>query len=244
MRVDRVTLTGADDSVHPEELFTLSMEFPFVEWGLLISRAQEGSARFPSQEWFSNLQACALASPEAKFSCHVCGRWTGRLLNLAEKMSIREWPCPISFFGRIQLNFHAEKGYEVHPDLSKAIPGGKQVILQMDGVNDSLLHSVLNQGIDAVPLFDKSGGAGIVPPEWPEPMAPPSLYCGYAGGLGPENVEAELDRIALATRDDRRIWIDMERKLRSEDDQQFDMGKCRRVLEAVSRSRYLLTGAA
>ena len=31
--LDRVTITGADDSVRPTDLLELSREFPFVEWG-------------------------------------------------------------------------------------------------------------------------------------------------------------------------------------------------------------------
>lgn len=82
--------------------------------------------------------------------------------------------------------------------------------------------------MDAVPLFDTSGGAGIVPRVWPIPLA--SIpYHGYAGGLGPETLERELERIAEAA-GDTRVWIDMERRVRSEDDERLDLDKVRRVL--------------
>ena len=44
-------------------------------------------------------------------------------------------------------------------------------------------------------VSDKSGGAGIVPEEWSEPIA---WYNGYAGGLGPQNLEEQLSLIAKA----------------------------------------------
>ena len=33
-----VTITGADDSIQPSQLLDLQKEFPFVEWGILLSR--------------------------------------------------------------------------------------------------------------------------------------------------------------------------------------------------------------
>ena len=40
-----VTLTGADDSVNPEDLIAISKEFPFVEWGILIGSNTGAEAR-------------------------------------------------------------------------------------------------------------------------------------------------------------------------------------------------------
>ena len=36
MKLNRVTLTGVDESVPQEELFGIAREFPFVEWGVLV----------------------------------------------------------------------------------------------------------------------------------------------------------------------------------------------------------------
>lgn len=49
--LERVTITGADDSTDISQLVELSQEFPFVEWGILVSRRSEGGPRFPSREW-------------------------------------------------------------------------------------------------------------------------------------------------------------------------------------------------
>ena len=37
MILDRVTITGADDSIHVEQLAELSQAYPYVEWGILVS---------------------------------------------------------------------------------------------------------------------------------------------------------------------------------------------------------------
>ena len=148
----------------------------------------------------------------------------------------QSWPVSLGAFARIQLNFHAESGYRANPRLADVLPKGKQYIFQMDKVNDGLLPEALKQGIDAVPLFDTSGGAGAVPGEWPSAID--NLYNGYAGGLGPDTLGAELPRIAKAA-GDRTIWIDMEGRIRSADNQQFDLAKCRDVLDMVANSGYL-----
>ena len=42
MPLNRVTITGADDNTPVEALNDLAAEFPFVEFGILVSRAREG----------------------------------------------------------------------------------------------------------------------------------------------------------------------------------------------------------
>ena len=59
------------------------------------------------------------------------------------------------------------------------------------------------------------------------------LYCGYAGGLGPANITQQLPLIAKAA-SEAKIWIDMERNVRNEDDSVFDFLKVNLVAELVS----------
>jgi hypothetical protein len=261
MEMDRVTLTGADDSVSPRELLKISREFPFVEWGILVSRSCsfDGRSRFPSVKWVEELadavedaRVGTCFGPKYQFSCHVCGQWVKDLFpgsSLDRSAIQKEWPwlLPIYFdpddpglFQRVQLNFHALKhGVPINPCRLTNVVGTRQVIFQIDGVNDYLFEWAINAGINAVPLYDMSGGAGIVPEEWPmETDAFPKTvatsvrpnYHGYAGGLGPDNLGAELERIFKAA-GNRRIWIDMETLIRSDDDSTFDLDKCRKVLE-------------
>ena len=53
---------------------------------------------------------------------------------------------------------------------------------------------------------------------------------GYAGGLGPSNLAAELERINKAA-SDQAIWIDMETHIRSNADLTFDLNKAVKCLE-------------
>ena len=95
-----------------------------------------------------------------------------------------------------------------------------------DDVNNDLLDKVTSDGINAVPLFDISGGRGIVPKEWPKQKG----YCGYAGGLSPDNLQEQLEKIEKVV-DDVPIWIDAETHLRSPDNSILDLDKVRSFLE-------------
>ena len=73
-RIDLVTFTGADDSIDPYHLLELSRKYPFIEWGILVSKSSEGRYRFPSYEWIKRLQAYA-AGGDMNLSMHMCGSW-------------------------------------------------------------------------------------------------------------------------------------------------------------------------
>lgn len=225
--IDRVTITGADDTVKPEELLALSQEFPFVEWGILFGSEPGPRPRFPSDDWIIRLATLA-ATEKLQLSAHLCGRW------------VRDWVVAASptwrlsyggGFQRIQFNFHGQfhRAGNGFLDLLKE---GNEYIFQVDGVNDHATAWIRREGLTtAFPLFDTSGGAGVVPDAWPAPM--PDVYCGYAGGLGPENLAEQIPLI-LAAAGEARIWIDMETKVRSEDDRHFDLSKVRKCLEIAS----------
>lgn len=227
MKLDRVTITGADDSIHPSALTSLSREFPFVEWGILFSTSQVGGPRFPSLEWVRGLPL------GLKYSAHLCGRYV-RDLVLEARFTWweQQHEIPVRRFDRIQLNFHGQFHRQHRNFLGEAtLMSEAQFILQCDGVNDDAARDLCRQEPERfVPLFDTSGGAGRSPSSWPEIW--PNQYCGYAGGLGPENVVEQLQIIEMKA-NGRRFWIDMERRVRTPDDRGFDLGKVYDVLQQV-----------
>src|SRR5690242_537210 len=81
MKLCEVTLTGADDQTSPLRLVELSKQYPFVEWGILVSEKQSGCPRFPSDLWQENfVVAVRDAGHPVNVSCHVCGSWVRSLL--------------------------------------------------------------------------------------------------------------------------------------------------------------------
>lgn len=235
MILDRVTLTGADESVDPADLLRLSREFPFVEWGILYG-SKEGTPRYPASEWRSQLAKVAMGAVAEvrpmRLSAHLCSRWVRDFVLEGRYTFGQRLEEPI--YARVQLNFHAYH-HPADPSFVAAalrLSEWKEIIFQLDEVNDDLWKSSREKGIRAVPLFDTSGGAGILPHSWPKPYA--NVYCGYAGGLGPDNLVEQLRAISTQAIGAVPVWVDMETRVRSEGDAVFDLDKCRRVLEAAA----------
>jgi hypothetical protein len=232
MIIDRVTVTGADDSIEPERLLDIGAAFPWVEWGVLLSRRQEGSPRFPSLAWIEKLAAIDPGRrPRPVLSGHLCGGWV-RDLARGEFTFAKERPAIANIFARVQLNFHAEPLLIDAKPMARALLDWdrREYIIQFDKVNDGVLASLASDGVRVVPLFDTSGGAGREPESWPS--AEIFQYSGYAGGLHPDRLPAQLDRIATAA-GEARIWIDVETHVRSDDDTKFDLNKVIRFLTAA-----------
>jgi hypothetical protein len=133
--LDRVTITGADDSIKPEDLVPLSKEFPFVEWGILASDhatiKSGGRQRYPSPAWIQSLQNQLWTGGVPRLSLHINGQWVRDLL--LGKLTIPGWLPWL--FARIQLNFHAERNEcDPHAFLrAMSLIYGRQFIFQVDG---------------------------------------------------------------------------------------------------------------
>ncbi len=233
--LDRVTVTGADDSVSPTDLGELQKQFPFVEWGILVSKGKTfpaGTTRFPSVQWMQKLDE----SLRLRMSVHLCGWWVRRIC-AADLMWLRttyDIALLIGCAERVQLNFHGHFHELVRPlkKLAKELTlwwPGKQVICQVDGANDDIVSNLYDLGARVAGLYDRSGGAGQLPEAWPGPLR--GIPAGYAGGLSAENVEEQL--VIISELVDDPIWIDVETHVRSDNDQQFDLGKVEAFLKAA-----------
>jgi hypothetical protein len=235
MRLKTVTVTGADDNTLPMEMVQVSQKFPYVEWGILFSRSSEGRNRFPSRSWIDGL-AEVQQTFNLKLSAHVCGGWVRSLLN-GEPGFFEDRADILHLFKRFQINTHGIKFglLSGHSDrfFTQLTNLGKwgQFIFQQDGVNDGLLNIAQLAGIDAVPLFDRSGGTGTLPSEWPQPIGD---FSGYAGGLSAVNVTEQLREIEKVT-PNKTIWIDAEAKLRSGDLSRLDLGQVVGYLSAAKK---------
>lgn len=233
MKILYLTLTGADDPVDPKELRKLSEQFPFIEWAILFSDDREGTTRYPTKQWREDFYK---AVPECNRSAHLCGKEVlGRLV--AQDAALLD---ELKEYQRIQLNFNATRlDPELLKGLIKVVNSGIctnksgnliKFITQLNQANDSISylfgqidgHMISNHQV----LFDGSGGLGKSPETWSAPLM--DKLCGYAGGLGPDNLMSELTKIKTQVEEsdgiiDFHTWIDMESKIRTDD--KFDLVK-------------------
>lgn len=235
MSLELVSLTGADDHVAPEAMAALSAQYPFVEWAILYFPEKEGTPRNPSGVWREKFLALKLPYTAA----HLCGVQVFReLLNPATAPSLI---TDLSRYRRIQLNINARRpeftDEEVQAIYRTLHQAGLRLILQhhagSERVIEQFLYDLDEEGMKRVDiLFDASKGTGQRPDTWPAPHRF-NLFCGYAGGLGPDVMESERSKIKAAvaqaqSRRDLPYWIDMESGIRTENT--FDLEKAKRVL--------------
>jgi len=230
MILDRVTVTGADDSTDPKELINLSKKYPFVEWAILLSRSSEGQYRFPSLKWMESLRDLAKDNP-IKLAGHLCGRWVNDLLSNNHTF-YSERPSIVNMFQRVQLNFHGQPTSYNDLFIESLEKMKVQYIFQIDNRNNNLFDLAIKNNVNAVPLFDLSHGAGVSPEAWPQPY--PNIYCGYAGGIGPQNIKDEIRKVKELGNKDQLFWVDFETKVRSYSDSLFDLFKVEDCLEKSS----------
>jgi hypothetical protein len=203
MSLELVSLTGADDCVAPESLAALSEQYPFAEWAILFFPEKEGTPRNPSGVWREKFLALKLPYTAA----HLCGTQVFR--ELLDPEMAPSLIADLSRYRRIQLNINArrpeftdEEVLAIYRTLHQA---GMRLILQHHAASDQVierfLREVADNDVEALKridiLFDASKGAGQRPDSWPAPHQF-NLFCGYAGGLGPDVLDAELPRIKAA----------------------------------------------
>lgn len=227
--IKQVTVTGADDLTNPNSLIELSNVYPFVEFGILVSKSNSGLCpRFPSQRWLDNISN--IKRFPMKLSMHLCGYWVRSIAD-GKGDIFKEWISNyFTMFNRIQLNFHGQP-HLVDDNFYTILKEGFNVpiIFQLDGTNDALYNLALKQGVSAQPLYDLSGGTGILPNNW---LPPQSYYTGYAGGLSPTNLKTNLDILSnIININSATIWIDAETHLRSNNDTLFDISKVAQFLK-------------
>jgi hypothetical protein len=255
--VEIVTCTGVDERTSLDDLHRMSGQFPFAEWGVLVSKAktgQEREPRYPPLPWIKELvdmkrgygRFADFGRARVRLSMHLCGVLAREFL-AGDWDGLREFLRPagadLDDFDRIQLNVApamADAAFKVDP-MATARPilerrlamkqpdGFPQIIVQTQGApGRRLVRDLMSLGIKASCLNDHSGGRGEVPKDWPIGGSE-GVLTGFAGGLGPDNAAGHLDTIRMVS--PARAWIDAESGLRTDD--RFDASKARRFLLAA-----------
>lgn len=226
MKLTKVTFTGIDSWTDLQRLTHLSQQYPYAEFGLLVSKDwRQNGNRFPNPNIMWNL-ANQWSQQPFSLSLHICGE-------LAMEAAKGDWsydtfseamnaPELITIFERVQLNVNSKPLFD---ELHRFRKGRIELIVQMRSASicKQFLEGGSPEGMSY--LIDSSGGRGIDTPI--EVVDAPDIHIGYAGGIGPENVKEKLQYL-LQYPSDGEFWIDMESRVRTED--RFDLDKVEEVL--------------
>lgn len=207
-----IAFTGVDDPGLLPGMQALSARYP-IEWGMLIDDAQTDKALFPNRAERTAMLAC----PTLRWAAHVCGEQARRIANAPDTATVA-----IAGFQRVQVNhsFSGSSSVQIDNTVRFGRARGVRTLLQCSDAfpGDNRLDW----------LFDVSFGTGVKPGRWP--LLPESgPFCGYSGGIGPDNAAAVVAAIDAPAGS--QFWIDMESGVRTDD--RFDLAKCEAVCRAV-----------
>lgn len=207
-----IAFTGVDSVALVPQMQLLSRAYP-IEWGILIDDARSGEILFPDADDRAEL----LAASGLRFAAHVCGE---AALMIADRPD--EARIDLAGFQRLQVNhgFSGSSPLQIENCVRFGRAQAVRTMLQSTGIfpDDCRLDW----------LFDTSFGTGKSPERWP-PLPAEGPFCGYSGGISPDNVADVIAAIAAPA--GAQYWIDMESGVRTEG--WFDLAKCAAVCEAV-----------
>jgi hypothetical protein len=150
MKIDKVTITGADDKTNQIDLINLSIKYPFVEWAILFSNSRQGQERYPSENWKTKFDTLVRLIPgsdrhDRQVAAHFCGWYSSEVL---ENGNIDLLTNLSRVFKRVQINynFKRSKKWNLTPVLKYAKENpDRSIIFQFNLSNaDALLDAILD----------------------------------------------------------------------------------------------------
>ena len=223
-----VTFSGVDETADLERLKEIRSHYFTVEWGLgLAVERQNPEAGFPGVDWI-----CQLA-PELNLSAQLTGK-SSRAFLMGDDTELmakygKVWPL----FRRIQINSTDGIDQVDLPRLSQLIAKNpdKQIILRIRDRDLEVADALVAQGISCSTLFDESEVEESAQKKWPKGLKR-FAACGYAGGLGPDNIYKQLTPILNAAQSAERWWVEIDSCLRTQDQNRdvFSLVSCKRTI--------------
>ncbi len=209
-----ITFTGIDKYTSISEMLRISDSWP-TEWAMLFSKAhQEVKNRYPHVVF---VEEFIQYKDDLDFAAHLCGDYANQVL----KSGWTEIDSLIDGVKRIQINTSKPITHEISDNIyiySKRM--GVDIILQCR-------QEFPTNFPEFDWLFDTSGGRGKEPEAWAKPTL---SWCGFAGGINPDNVKEVVKTISSMS--PTYYWLDMETGVRDENDN-FSLEKCEAVCKAA-----------
>jgi hypothetical protein len=223
-----VTFSGVDETADVERLKEIRSHYFTVEWGLRIAVENHGrTAGFPTVDWIGKL------APELNLSAQLWGKSAADFLRGDNTELMARYGQVWSLFRRIQINSADGIDRVDLPALTRLIEKnpGKHLILRIRGRHLEVADALLAHGISCSTLFDESEAQDPAQKRWPKGLKR-FAGCGYAGGLGPDNIYKQLSPILNAAQSAERWWVEIDSSLRTAENDQdvFSLASCKRAI--------------
>lgn len=221
MNLRYITASDARSNLLPHDVLEFLTMSRKIELGVQAHDTAM-SFGFERWQWFNTLaHAAQHANVPLNLALHINYSWCDMFCDgsvpqeILEFMSLRNVYTHKPVVGRIQLNI-GDGTKPVNPYKLQAtmehFPGVEFIL----PYNLRTLHTVnklMYNGARFSVLYDASYGAGVLPKQWDAPVCT-WVPTGYAGGLTPENVTTQLDKINAVVPNGYETWIDAEGGLR------------------------------
>lgn len=212
------------------------------------NKVSPGTERY---EWIKDVFHVLYGFPHKNLAIHVNNDWCDDICNgkIPDelKMLFDAYNCSLQpIVGRIQLNMPQKTADNFNPaKLNRIINEykNKEFIIQYNARTQNAVQQLHKIGANFSLLFDASGGRGESPKSWQKPVYPVFHQQGYAGGLKPENVDTELDKIAKVAAQFP-TWIDAEGGLQTPTGELKPDGTPIKLFDAARAAAYIKNALA
>lgn len=241
MKLEMITCSDPREDTSPEKLVAFMNEFPNVEVAVQATPSKIAPG-LPRRAWFEQLLPLVRNNPRPlNLAMHVNMEYCNDMCCGNIPDDIAHWfgarradGAPV--IRRWQLN-GAGSHTRFFDDyaVAKMIHDNRkrEFIMQYNGGARTLsrIENLQCHGVWVPVLYDASGGNGILPDVYSKPFK--FHKTGYSGGLSPENITGQLDKIA-AVAGYAHIWIDAEGGLKIPGTKTFDIDRAREYVRAAN----------
>ncbi len=243
MKISTITCSDPREDTPIDKLVAFMNEFPDVEIAVQASKSKIGLGT-PRNTWFNELLRAVRNNPRRlNLAMHINMEYCQKMCRgeipdvLLPWFLARRADDNMPVIKRWQINYSGNKCSFNLYDFANMLHAysNHEFIMQNDSTPTNnkvlqLLQERIIPGDKFSVLYDASNGAGKSPDVWRAPYA--RIKTGYSGGLRPENIATELDKIA-AVAGRRIIWVDAEGGLKKPGTKTFDIARAREYVSAI-----------
>lgn len=238
MNLRYVTCSDPRQDLAVVDVMNFLKNYPIAELGV---QAHPSAMSFglPRNIWLDLItRSASVARTPVNIAVHVNYEWCDDLCSGKMPYEIKSWMNRFNIYNnrpvirRWQLNIGDRTRNFDAAAIAKLIrecPRIEFIFPYNDGVKDKI-DALYKTGAKFSLLYDSSYGYGICPEKWNGPVYK-DIPMGYAGGLSPENVVDNLNKISKQVPENYTTWIDAEGRLMKPGTREFDLMRARAYVQ-------------